>query len=377
MSLHFLEDWLLCLGGHLKVDGSPTRAYTRADPPISMAAYDKKFVNSVSEALNRNLGLTDKQVVLGVKVVTKYQRQWSLLGVDPSYLLHDDVPLRLGLRVIDRTQSIVLEGNEMKIKFPYNKDLVTGMHRVAPTAPGAWAWDNEAKIWTLDYTEGNIHVLATLPNFNDVNFDVSPVIRPLLASATGKDALPVMYMENGKLAFRNVPEQAAAAMVERGWEPEATNLMHWSLLARKHGIDLDESVVGQLEYGSALTLRQTAFDGGTGYGISSTTWDDLENIMTRHPAYTYLFYYRTSAITKVEKRISHVMATKRFVDTSFGQTAEIVLDGLIVSNTIVITDTVIGNLDVRSNIASRCLGMLYMIADDERSNANNETGNKR
>ena len=377
MALHTLEDWLLCMYGALAPDGSPKSRWAAFTPPISLATYDKRFITSVGESIQRNVGLTDRQVVLAVKVVTKYERQWKALGVNPSYLLEEDIPLQLPIRVVDRSCSIVLEDKTIKVTFPYNSELISEFYNSTENAAGSWVFKKEQspKVWEIDFTEGNVHKIATMANLSKVPFEVDPVMTELFKMVR-EPILPTLSYVDGKMVMENVPHEARDSMVSMGWVEDSVDLLHWSLVAQRHGVDVAPSLTEAVNLGSRMLLTETEIDSYP--GTSTVTWDEFYELADKMPNHTFLFYYRGRDLNKVQDTVRPDFLTRaKFLDASVRDTdtpnqkmmENITEMNIDLHKTILVTDLIIGAQRSREFLSAHCLGMLYMIPDNGRQNA--------
>lgn len=210
--------------------------------PIKLATYDLRFIKSAAESIARKRGLTDKQILLAVKIITKYKRQWSQLGLDPSYLETDDVPLRLPLRQVDRTTSITQEGKTLRLRFPYNSDLISEMHGHKSGSYGGWAYDRDNKSWIIDMTEGNLRLLMEMKTFRDMHWEMDDDIKSLFDLAAScffePRAIPTMDIAYGELIFRDVPGQAMESFLSH----RHGDINMDALIALRHGITLGPGI---------------------------------------------------------------------------------------------------------------------------------------
>ena len=383
MSLKYLEDWLLCLNGNVGIDGKTPHVWAITGP-IKLATYDSKFIESVTMSIARGVGLTDKQVALAVKIVTKYQRQWQQLGVDPSYLLTDDIPLRLAARNIDRTTSAKILDNQIRLKFPYNQKLINDLHRLGDNSCGDWRYFKESREWVLDLTEGNIYLLSQIlfpvDRFNDIPWDMDPLLEQLAAEArhcaTSREHFPKMCRRDGKLVFENVSPYAVDSMISHGWKEDADNVLHWALIAKQHAISLDQSVLDAYSEHSYLgtfmaqvvASPDAMSSPGAFTGKNSMPWPVLRAVMTQLPDLNFCFYYRRNNMGEVIDLVKGMPNEVVFVLDDRKKQSINLDENLDLKNTIVVTDVMIGRNQVIDDLAHKCLGMLYMIPDDEKIN---------
>jgi hypothetical protein len=378
MSLKYLEDWLLCMQGTLDINGTTSKKWM-PEGPIKLATYDITFINSAAPLISRGVGLTDKQVVLAVKIVTKYQRQWQQLGVDPSYLLTDDIPLRLTTREIDRTTSAKINDKQVTLKFPYNQKLINDLHRLSDNSCGDWRYHKDNKEWTVDLNEGNVQLLSQIlhpvDRINDIPWDMDPQLQHLVAEArhcTVSGAhLPKMSLVDGKLVLENVSPYAVDSLVSLGWKEDASNILFWALVAKHHAITLDQSIAAaftsESHLGTLMTQIMTRL--GEFNGKNSMGWPALRKAMTQLPDLNFCFYYRQHNMNKVIDLVNGMPNNMLFM-LDYRRKEHITLEDQIdPKNTIFVTDVMIGRNLIIEDLTHKCLGVLYMIPDDEKIDA--------
>lgn len=378
MALHYLEDWILCMYGALDTEGKQqVRRYSSVNNgPISLAAYDKRFITSVAEAIQRNTGMTDRQVVLAVKIVTKYEKQWANLNLNPMYFLLDDIPLRLPIREVDRTCAITLVDKDIQVVFPYQSDLITEFHNSANEACGSWTFEKTGsrKTWHIDLTEGNVHKLANMKHLDKVKFDIDPRVQELMVLAR-TPVIPTLDFANGQMFMHNVPERAFEAMMQNGWSPTA-DLTEWALAAPKYGVDVSKELQDQVPIAAKILASGASVD--TYPGTSTLTWDEFDALVDSND-FSYLFYYRSRELRNLEQRFktSYTDKLERFAfleSNSATNDNSKMMENITDQNinprrTILVTDLIIGAQRPRDFLSSQCLGMLYMIPDNGRQNA--------
>lgn len=373
MPLHYLEDWLLCLGGALDVKGNQLQFALHG--PISLASYDKRFISSVTATIQSGNGLTDRQILLAVKIVTKYEKQWATLGVSPAYLLNSDIPLRLPIREVDRSCSITLDNKTINVVFPYQSELIAEFHNLAEGSAGQWQFVKEGKqkFWQIDFTEGNIHKLAHMQHLTKVEFSVDPAIQTLMEQAK-QPVVPTIDFVDGQMSLVNVPLPAREAMINNGWSPTA-DLFEWTLAANRYAIATSPALCAQVPL--AAKIIEADVDINIKYpGTSTITWEDFDQLFNSN-SFSYLFYYRRRELDKLKEFVlpkyensnrllfleSNVNSKDSRLTTSQAILEETAKININLQKTILVTDMIIGAQFSRDFLSSQCLGMLYMIFD--------------
>ena len=367
MPLKYVEDWLECMYGKMTTDGHQIAngqfMWPKPDTPIKLATYDKRFIDSTVESLARNRGLTDKQVALAIKIITKYKRQWSSLGLDPSYLETEDIPLRLPLREIDRTTSITLEGNILRLRFPYHAKLIAEMHDHRSETYGGWNYDRDGKSWILDLTEGNLRTLISIDEFRSMDWQMDPEVAELIKTAEDcffePKNIPTMDLAYGEVIFRYVPEQAMGAFQAS----RHGDVIMDALIAIKHGITLGPGIKNLYDHNHPINslLDKTLWDltHNRYHGVS-----DITEIMRILPdaEFTMLAHDHKSKMKMIDLFMD-MDNEKTFMDSgrdistmsSLYDTKKNIL--VLNMNTVTPTDSM--------NLEDQFLGVLHMNADDE------------
>jgi hypothetical protein len=124
-------------------------------PPISLARYDVNVIRSMTEALARGLGLTDRQAELSVRLLEKYRRQLSKAGVSVDEIIASP-KFRVPLRAVDRTARVWIDGDTIKVKFPYQVNMVKLAREYSAESCGRMDFDHDKKEWVLGMTEHNV-----------------------------------------------------------------------------------------------------------------------------------------------------------------------------------------------------------------------------
>ena len=175
-----IEDYLEVLAGFRQITKSgPSiiKLFTlRRESPISLARYDIVIINSMAEATVQGTALTDRQADLAVKLVSKYQKQFAKLKVDVTSSVQNPT-FRFPPRLVDRTKSVSIDNNQIVIKFPYNKELVSLANIASNNSNGHFKFNYDKKEWRLAITESNVNWAVSL---NQYGFTVDEEITALM-----------------------------------------------------------------------------------------------------------------------------------------------------------------------------------------------------
>ena len=158
ISFPHVEDYLEFLAGYDPT--SNTAFLTPQQSRFSLARYDVQIVDSMASAtLWNGTGLTDKQADLVVKLILKYRKQFTNLGVDVTPC--ENPQFRIPVRKIDRTKAIWIEDDRVMVKFPYNSEWIKELQAFRSNSQGYAKYDRDAKIWQLGITEYNVNWIVS------------------------------------------------------------------------------------------------------------------------------------------------------------------------------------------------------------------------
>lgn len=359
------------MAGLQDLDGNLTTDTWRKPKPIKLATYDIRFVDSVSSSIRNGKGLTDRQVLLAIKIIVKYHRQWTQIGLDPSYLESDDIPLRLPQREVDRTHAAWIEDKKILIKFPYDPKIITKLNSAAAELPGNWTWNTTTKQWSLDLLECNVRELVNMDIIKPSTWQVDADLQSLMEMAAKDDLMschPTLDVTDQGLCLANCPEPLLESMQQHGFREDG-DLLHASLLAFKHGMVISPELMSRFEPSDPrrmLLQAQVPEDDDHYPGRSNMTWHKLDELMRTANGLNYVFLYRTNTMPLVMSHTKDYHAcSKEYIISRSGETIEI---SKISRQSVLVTDKLIGRQTL-PDLAQEYLAVLYMIADDERVDA--------
>lgn len=161
----YVEDYIEFIGGHRDITGKHLGIFESVASPISLARYDVRIIESFcDQVLFDCKPYTDKQSELAVKIVTKYRKQLLQLAT-PVTLPEELNQFRLGIRTIDRTKSVIIDGGQFVVKFPYDTKLIELVKRQLKEGEGAGLFDIDKKVWRLAQTESMLNwIMSVCPS---------------------------------------------------------------------------------------------------------------------------------------------------------------------------------------------------------------------
>ena len=375
MTLRYVEDYLEFLYGTMDKEGNSTSAFSYSmlnKGKIKLATYDKSPVASMGSFCMKarvdqyESCLTDRQVELARKIITKYRRQLLLHGI----ILPDsdqDIELRHPTRKIDRTKYLEhdAEKKQLNLKFPYDPKKISTLHDYVNTGAGKVEWTNAERRWQFDLTEGNVAKILELFQNEDLKIDESltEIITDVM-SAGPKD-LPCIAIHDDMMHLPNCHPRVDEYMRSVGWDPsQLDKLAIWASQAVSLGLQVDESAIDLLleRYSKDIvdiiinrksTLPSNNHPDGPWYDYLL----EVNEILQDHPWVLNLTWWTNKTdwspfknmIEYKENDKSSFKVQKQFAD---------LLQGL--QDPIVVVDSIIGRDAIRNFIESNSLKVIYI-----------------
>ena len=375
MTLRYVEDYLEFLYGTMDKEGNGSSVFNyaiHATSKIKLATYDKSPVSSMgafcSKARTENYEscLTDRQVDLARKIITKYRRQFLAIGIAlPEN--DSDLELRHPVRTIDRVKYLAhdIDNKQIKLKFPYDPKKVSVLHDYSNNSAGQCEWDNASRHWTFDLTEGNIAKMLELFQQEDLRIDESltDIVTDVLTA--NNEQLPRFSINNKELKLYNCHPRVHEYLNELNWDArQIDKLAYWVSQASALGLHIDNSVIDTLmsQYSDdvvniiinrKVTMPSNNMPEGPWYNALLKANDVLQD----YPWVLYLSWWTNKTDwTPFKNMISYQENDKNSfrVNKKFAN----VLDGL--KDPIVIVDSVIGRDAVRNYIEGNSIKVVYI-----------------
>lgn len=206
---HTVEDTLEILAGL-----TPRKVNIRLDHN------ERTLVSSLGRQVQKQIALTDRQLDLALKKVSKYRAGLEANGVDVFDILSTK-PLRMPLREIDRVYSITLEpGNDSKsqillLKFVFSKKIASAFDTIRNQVDGDFK-EVRSSI-ELQATEKNL--LLVVDTFAPLEFEISEEILKIYEKIqeilkNSENLVPSIDLENDQVVVKNVSKNGLAAVTE-------------------------------------------------------------------------------------------------------------------------------------------------------------------
>jgi hypothetical protein len=230
-------------------------------PAFRLARYDVGFVQNISSHLliRGATTLTDAQYALCVKLARKYRKQLLKSDYDFGQFDWDKPSAECTIIELDRTRSVVLAEDRIRIQFRFDSALVAAMNELSKCAQGEFEWDRANKIWTVWPGLANIKLIV--PWAIEQGFEVDPELVRLYEQINSSN-VPVKYAvvkDNGVLAIPDAHPRLHLAVAELF---ESQDLLSICWQSTRYGYNIGESVKRELyqTYRSQLTYFDLAQD---------------------------------------------------------------------------------------------------------------------
>lgn len=368
MALEFVEDYIEFLHGTLDKDGN-RRTVSYHQPVIKLATYDKSPIASMGTYCQRAAVdklqecLTDRQIVLARKIVGKYRRQFAEHGITLPQDI-DNLPSKYRLRVIDRTKAITadIENKKFALRFPYDPQKINNLNTYAHNSAGECSWDNTAKCWTMDLTEGNLKTVLDLFQNEDLKIDnsIAPYVEDVLKVRPTQ--LPRAVLANGQIVLENCQPSVFEYLEAKGFEP-STNVAKWATYLSCLGIEIDDSIKQHLDNNYSdevaniiLNRKVTMPSNNQVSGKWHTNLLEANHALSEMPWVLYLNWWSDKTDWSSFKNITKVTPSKK----SFNKIESQLVEKLLNEDTIVVIDSVVGMDSQRNFIEQKAFKVVYI-----------------
>ena len=149
---------------------------------------DATIMNSIARQCFKGVALTDRQSALMYEKLQTYREQFMNLDWDFDYAVNQ---LRQPLRSIDRSKYIKIVGNDIIVRFPFNKTDISYIHEFAGTAEG-YHHLKGSHIHSFEYNERNI--LNLLNRFTKKEFAIDEELLEIYNSIKNINENPQDYL---------------------------------------------------------------------------------------------------------------------------------------------------------------------------------------
>lgn len=286
-----LESYVEFIAGYIDIHGRRNGGFfLTPTPAISLARYDTNVVESLAtQTLQDNRAYTDKQANLVTTLVRKYTRQLSKLGIEVPETLP---PYRLGIREMDRSKSVTIEGDKICMRFPFDPKLIESIREQRKEATGSFEFDREARVWRLGMTEQNLCWAVFFAE--QAGFDQSDQVRELyekVQEVESQDYTIRLQATDSGFEIANASDQLISYINENLGGFGADNLFALVDNAGSLGYSVDPALTEVIAamHGDKMTLmasgRIVPLEAADGYTLDDIV--EYAKLAGRMPAYVY------------------------------------------------------------------------------------------
>jgi hypothetical protein len=208
---------------------------------IDKNSYDSQVIHSFRDQFFTQVGLTEKQSALAIKLINKHKTQIeSLIGKDIQiYIDNPKFKFKIRIPTTIRTIKIIndrlFNSKVIEVRFPYDEKILTEIRKQPATSMKRW--DKELGSWIFEISEENINFLVNL--FKDLNFEYDDEYRSYVNQVNTvisnvEQYAPILTKD---LKIKNPPRHLP--------EITATDTVSAIFQARKFGITLWDDDVNQ------------------------------------------------------------------------------------------------------------------------------------
>jgi len=229
-------------------------SYTIYNSKVSINNYDQKIIFSFSEQIARNVGFTEKQATLALKILKKYKNH---LNTELKLYVGDffenplfKFPIRTSIN--QKIMSIVQTGifnKEVKVQFPYNETYITKIRQNKNKLDKA-IWNPDEKSWFFSLSEKNLRFLMDFANTE--NFQISNELKMYFDQIVEvikniENIVPMLTLDGTTIKFKNISEKIP--------DFSTNNILEAFFTARKYGIfSHDDVLAGLLDQCDAIPV---------------------------------------------------------------------------------------------------------------------------
>jgi hypothetical protein len=249
-----VEDYIEVINGDVNPQtGKPYGLFDTTPPIINLARYDVNIISNMSSSSGNGNALTDKQGDLAVKLILKYRRQLSAVGIDITPVDCEHPPFRKPLRVVDRTRAVYIDNGKIILQFPYDTKLIDGIRELAKLSQGRWTFDKTTRKWILSLTETNVVAAGGFAKIN--GFEISPEFSSIEKTITDCESIPYA------IELQKIENQFTVTNADK-------NLLQY----------INDNI-GGLEYSNLYNLVDNSSI--LGYSVSSSIEDEIHSSISQ------------------------------------------------------------------------------------------------
>ena len=207
--------------------------------PCDLNRFDKPIMTSIADQCIKGVGLTNKQVALVMKILSKYSPQLANSIPNVQAILQSPT-FRLAIREVNSATRISIIdcsklGKTIKLEFPYSEEKVAYIRQNRSTI-GDPHWDDTQRAWIFPLSEISLVFLLSFINFDSTKYDIDPVLNDLLDQTrniinAAEQHAPMLTVKNGVPTYVNtsafIPPLVSDNIVEAMFEARLSGITLW------------------------------------------------------------------------------------------------------------------------------------------------------
>jgi len=136
---------------------------------VSIDQYDLSIVKSLGRQLGNENAFTQKQSLIGLRLVKKYSSLLKDKGFEAEKILTEGI-FKWPFRTIDKTKSLYTDGEHIVIKSPFIADVINKIKKRRKPSYIKGTYSGDTKEWSFAYNEPNVEFLVSL--VKGMNFSI-------------------------------------------------------------------------------------------------------------------------------------------------------------------------------------------------------------
>lgn len=188
---------------------------------LQMNPFDSKLIYSFQDQIFRGNGLTDKQVIVAIKILKRQKLKIdSILNQNIEGFLENPT-FRLTKRTVNLNKKLsvvknTVYGKTVKMEFPYNEQIVQTIRENRSSLHFA-QWDKDEKAWILSLDERSLKLLMKI--IKNHEFDLDEEIENYFNQIKHIEEniekyIPMVSIENETVVFKNISETVPKISVD-------------------------------------------------------------------------------------------------------------------------------------------------------------------
>ena len=256
----YIEDYIEVIAGCRDISGKVNGGYLfdPAEPIINLARYDTKVIPNLAEQTLSGTAYTDRQAALALKLLATYERQLS--KKDISVEMVKNPQFRMPIRQIDRSTRIWIEDDMIRLRYPFNTEMIDQMRSAAKDSNGQIRFNRQLRLQEADLTEWNINFCYSFAKQH--NFEIDSNVQDLmdLILSTEKTNFKIeLCFKNGQVSISNAEDSLIEYIEQHHGGITEDNLMNLVDLAPVFRYTISADIVQVLtnEFGERFTALCT------------------------------------------------------------------------------------------------------------------------